>query len=67
VALCTNHSLTAFHGAMGGMFECDPPIYVEPITDMDKACDDFIRTRMGGVGISGDSTNALLPTNKGQK
>lgn len=38
-----------------------------PITDKNKAHNDFVQTRMGGVDVSGDSAHALLPADQGQK
>ena len=38
-----------------------------PITDKGKAHSDFVKARMGGVDVSGDSAHALLPADQGQK
>ena len=38
-----------------------------PTTNKDKAHNDFVQARMGGVDVSGDSAHALLPPDQAQK
>jgi hypothetical protein len=40
----------------------DPFTGIMLIDNMDKAHDGFVRTMMGGVGISGDSVHYFVPT-----
>lgn len=59
--------LTVFHSVKGGTFNYDPFAHIMPVTNKGKAHDDFVKTRMGGVDVSGDSAHALLPADQGQK
>lgn len=51
----------------GGSFNYDPFVYLMPITNVNQAHSDFVKSRMSGVDVSGDSAHALLPADQGQK